>query len=301
MVRNDDWIDDEMTDGKHTKRVRIKVNGERGEGQEPATTAAGSGGESAGPAGPAADTADVAADAGAPDLSVADAVDVAFDDIMAGARASRAARAKKGAGREDRTAGARPAPAVEDDDPTVAGDAGSAVDPGAASAAAPQAAPPDAATEVVPDGDDAVAVAVAQRDEYLHHLQRLQADFDNYRKRVQRENEALTKRASEGVVESLLPVIDNMQRALAAAQQHEADALVEGVELVAGQFRAVLESHGLEEVPAEPGVPFDPTVHEAVLAQPHDDYSEGAITQVLERGYLLHGRLLRPTKVIVAA
>jgi molecular chaperone GrpE len=175
---------------------------------------------------------------------------------------------------------------------------------------APEAAPADGSAGPAPGGaegpapagpGDPLAETAAQRDEYLRHLQRLQAEFDNYRKRVQRDNEALVKRASEGVVESLLPVIDNMERALVAAEEHEADALVEGVELVAGQFRAVLDSHGLEEVPADPGVPFDPTVHEAVLAQPSEAFPEGTITQVLERGYLLHGRLLRPTKVIVAS
>jgi len=167
------------------------------------------------------------------------------------------------------------------------------------SAGAPEALAEDAAP--APGADDPLAAALAERDDYLKHLQRLQAEFDNYRRRVQRDNEALVLRAGEGVVESLLPVIDNMQRALEAARRHEAEQLLEGVEIVAGQLRSVLESHGLAEVPAEPGVPFDPTVHEAVLAQPHADYVEGLIVAVLERGYLLHGRLLRPSKVIVAA
>ncbi len=69
---------------------------------------------------------------------------------------------------------------------------------------------------------------------------------------------------------------------------------------MAGQLRSVLEGHGLDEVPAEPGLPFDPNVHEAVVAQESDEYPEGMITAVLEPGYLLHGRLLRPARVIVA-
>ena len=111
----------------------------------------------------------------------------------------------------------------------------------------------------------------------------------------------LVLRAGEGVLESLLPVLDNMQRALESAERHEEGQLIKGVELVSGQLRAVLEGHGLDEVPSAPGLPFDPNVHEAVVAQDSDEYSEGLIITVLEPGYLLHGRLLRPARVIVAS
>ena len=117
---------------------------------------------------------------------------------------------------------------------------------------------------------------------------------------MQRDNEALVLRAGEGVIESLLPVVDNMQRALGSAERHEEGQLIKGVELVAGQLRAVLEGHGLDEVPAAPGLPFDPNVHEAVVAQDNEAFAEGLIITVLEPGYLLHGRLLRPARVIVA-
>ena len=70
---------------------------------------------------------------------------------------------------------------------------------------------------------------------------------------------------------------------------------------MAGQLRATLEGHGLQEAPVEPGTLFDPTIHEAVLTQASEDHEEGTVLQVLERGYLLHGRLLRPAKVIVAS
>jgi molecular chaperone GrpE len=141
----------------------------------------------------------------------------------------------------------------------------------------------------------------AERDQYLDHLQRLKAEFENYRKRVQRDSETLVLRAGEGVIESLLPVVDNLRRALEPAERHEEGRLLKGVELVAGQLRSLLEGHGLDEVPAAPGLPFDPNVHEAVAAQESDEYSEGMISAVLEPGYLLHGRLLRPARVIVAA
>ena len=117
---------------------------------------------------------------------------------------------------------------------------------------------------------------------------------------MQRDNQALVLRAGERVLESLLPVLDNMQRALESAERHEEGQLIKGVEIVSGQLRSVLESHGLDQVPAEPGLPFDPNVHEAVVAQESDEFDEGAIVAVLEPGYLLHGRLLRPARVIVA-
>jgi len=175
-----------------------------------------------------------------------------------------------------------------------------------------EAAPPPAGAAET-EADAAVATAgqqdvsdeldklATQCDEYLDHLRRLQAEFDNYRKRVQRDSEQHRLRAAEVVVESLLPVMDNMSRALEAAAQHEEGQLIAGLELVAGQLRGTLEGHGLEEVPVEAGTLFDPNIHEAVMTQASDDYEEGTVLQVLERGYLLHGRLLRPAKVIVTS
>ena len=125
--------------------------------------------------------------------------------------------------------------------------------------------------------------------------------MENYRKRVQRDSEQQRLRAAEVVVESLLPVMDNMSRALEAAAQDEEGQLIAGLELVAGQLRGTLEGHGLEEVPVEAGTLFDPNIHEAVMTQASEDYEEGTVLRVLERGYLLHGRLLRPAKVIVTS
>jgi molecular chaperone GrpE len=170
--------------------------------------------------------------------------------------------------------------------------------------AAPAASPRDHLVAVEPEAGaqpaDELRAALAERDQYLDHLQRLKAEFENYRKRVQRDSQALALRAGESVLESLLPVLDNMQRALESAERHEEGQLIKGVEIVSGQLRSVLESHGLEPVPAEPGLPFDPNVHEAVVAQESDEFDEGAIIAVLECGYLLHGRLLRPARVMVA-
>jgi molecular chaperone GrpE len=178
-------------------------------------------------------------------------------------------------------------------------------DDGKRRAARPKAAPEESAPEAAAEDDAAavdgeLATLAADCDAYLDHLRRLQAEFDNYRKRVQRDAEQHRLRAAEAVVESLLPVMDNMGRALDAAARHEEGQLIAGLELVAGQLHATLEGHGLDEVPVEPGTLFDPNLHEAVLTQASSDYDEGAVLQVLERGYLLHGRLLRPAKVIVA-
>ena len=171
---------------------------------------------------------------------------------------------------------------------------------GKAAEPAPQTDAAEATAEQQAVNDELDALAT-QCDEYLDHLRRLQAEFDNYRKRVQRDSEQHRLRAAEVVVESLLPVMDNMSRALEAAAQHEEGQLIAGLELVAGQLRGTLEGHGLEEVPVEAGTLFDPNIHEAVMTQASEDYEEGTVLQVLERGYLLHGRLLRPAKVIVTS
>jgi molecular chaperone GrpE len=165
---------------------------------------------------------------------------------------------------------------------------------------APEAAQTEDVAAAEPEGDDDLATIAAERDQYLDHLRRLQAEFDNYRKRRQRESEELRLRAAEAVVESLLPVLDNLGRALQAADRHEEGQLIAGLQLVASQLRGTLIGHGLAELDVKPGELFDPAYHEAVLTQQAENKEEGTVLQVLESGYLLHGRLLRPAKVIVA-
>jgi molecular chaperone GrpE len=173
---------------------------------------------------------------------------------------------------------------------------------------APHAAEPAGAPSAAPwVGLDAIALeaelarVAAERDTYLDHLRRLKAEFENYRKRMQRESDLLRKLAAEDVITALLPVIDNMYRACSAAERHDEGQVVEGVERVTGQLVALLSSQGLQELPISLGDPFDPTIHEAVLAQPTADHEEGTIVSVLERGYMLHDKLLRPARVIVAS
>ena len=144
----------------------------------------------------------------------------------------------------------------------------------------------------------ALAAAEAQRDEYLADLQRLAADFDNYRKRALRDQHAFANRASERLVTKLLPVLDDLERALTAAADHEEAKVIAGVEMTKSALAAALASEGLEEIEAEGA--FDPHVHEALLAQPVEGVESGSIVQVVQRGYRLGDAVLRPARVIVA-
>jgi molecular chaperone GrpE len=151
--------------------------------------------------------------------------------------------------------------------------------------------------------------AEAKRDEYLDDLRRLAAEFDNFRKRAARDQEALVARAHERLVRALLPVLDDLERALdAACSEGSAPSdgdpglqppttLEDGVRLVARQLREVLEREGLEEIPTDGR--FDPHVHEALLSQP-SEADEGAIVQVLQKGYRLGDRVIRPARVAIS-
>jgi molecular chaperone GrpE len=138
----------------------------------------------------------------------------------------------------------------------------------------------------------------AERDEYLALAQRVQADFDNYRKRALRDQERLVAHAHERLVRDLLPILDDLERALDAAEAHEEAKLVEGVQLVEKSLRAALKKEGLTEI--ETDGEFDPHVHEAMLTQPGNGAEPGSVLQVLQRGYRVGDRVVRPAKVIVA-
>ncbi len=164
-----------------------------------------------------------------------------------------------------------------------------------------EASPPDGIEEgeaaASPDLDP-LAVVEAERDEYLATLQRLAADFDNYRKRAVRDQQAFAARAAERLVAKLLPVLDDLERALDAAEHHEDAKVIEGVEMTRSNLANALTSEGVEEIVAE-GM-FDPHVHEALLAQPAEGVEPGSILQVVQRGYRLGDAVLRPARVIVA-
>ncbi len=152
----------------------------------------------------------------------------------------------------------------------------------------------DELVEEEPPAEEPAAEAQAPDDSYL----RLAADFDNYKKRVAREYLEVTARANERLLNELLPVLDDLERALEAAALHEEAKLEEGVQLVHRSLASLLERNGLEEIKAE-GV-FDPHVHEALLAQPGKGAEPGTVLQVLQKGYRLGDRVLRPTRVIVS-
>lgn len=137
----------------------------------------------------------------------------------------------------------------------------------------------------------------AERDERLADLQRVAADFDNYRKRAARDQESLVARAHERLVKELLPVLDNLERALEAAAEHEEEQVLEGVALVERELRDALRKEGLEEIETDGA--FDPHVHEALSSQP-TEADEGAVVEVLQKGYRLGDRVLRPARVVVS-
>jgi molecular chaperone GrpE len=140
----------------------------------------------------------------------------------------------------------------------------------------------------------------SERDEYLDTLRRVQAEFENYRKRVIKEQTALVDRATGGLVEQLLPVLDSFELALKnfdAAGGQDTESVRKGVELVYAELLGVLEKAGLSRVEAE-GKPFDPNVHEAVMQEDGD--GEPVVTDVLRTGYTLKGRVLRPAMVKVS-
>lgn len=140
--------------------------------------------------------------------------------------------------------------------------------------------------------------AMAERDEYLDALQRLKAEFDNYRRRTERERQATMLGAAREVVRGLLPVMDNLERAVAALGDH-GEQIVAGVDMVRGQLASVLSGHGVEEIEAE-GREFDPQVHEAIAQVPTHDVPAGTVVEVVEKGYRHEDHVLRPTKVVVA-
>ena len=153
------------------------------------------------------------------------------------------------------------------------------------------------AEKAIAELEERIALLERERDEYLDDLKRVAADFDNYRKRALRDQEALVARAHERLVKELLPVVDDLERALVAAEEHEEAKLEEGVRLVHRELRDALSKEGLVEI--DTAGEFDPHVHEALLTQPSEE-DDGAILQVIQKGYRLGDRVLRPARVVVS-
>jgi molecular chaperone GrpE len=148
------------------------------------------------------------------------------------------------------------------------------------------------------DSDDPLASAQRERDEYLDLARRAQADFENYRKRAAKEAALAGQRAKSGLVRELLPVVDNLERALASARDDE-QHLAEGVRLVHSELIAVLERNGVEQFDPR-GERFDPGEHEALSMRSEDGAESGTVLDVVEKGYRANGGILRPARVVVS-
>ncbi|MFA6808537.1 MAG: nucleotide exchange factor GrpE [Eubacteriales bacterium] len=136
-------------------------------------------------------------------------------------------------------------------------------------------------------------------EEYYGRLQRLQAEFDNFRKRTRKEKEETAKYALEKIIGNLLPVLDNFKRAVEASQtSQDFEIYSKGINMILRQFVKVLEDEGLKEIEAV-GQEFDPNIHEALM-QVESDESENVVLEELEKGYYLKDKVIRPTKVKVS-
>ena len=154
------------------------------------------------------------------------------------------------------------------------------------------------AAEAAPAEPDPLAEAEAKRDEYLELARRTQADFENFRKRTAKDLAAAGTRAKLGLVRDLLPVVDNLERALESADSQE--GLAEGVQLVLADLQGVLAREGVEAV--EPaGERFDPTVHEALSTRAADGAEPGVVLDVVQKGYRMNDTVIRPARVVVSA
>jgi molecular chaperone GrpE len=221
---------------------------------------------------------------------------------------ARTAEADETPPEPDKLAAARPATedvdeATEDEDhdQAVTDRADEAAEDEAAEA---EAEPADTATAADAGAASAVAAdlnaARAEAESHLDDLRRLQADFDNYRKRTLREQTARAASASQALVAKLLPVLDNFELAVSAAEQsRDFDRMLKGVEMVFGELREVLQGEGLVKIEAE-GKPFDPERHEAVVAVEQEGAEPGTVVDVVRTGYELRGKVLRPAMVKVA-
>jgi molecular chaperone GrpE len=166
----------------------------------------------------------------------------------------------------------------------------------------------EAGAQPVSDVDEAVVAAQKERDAYKEQFLRAVADFDNYRKRIERERRELSEYAAADVLRDLLPIIDNFERALQASasapgapvdRSTESEAFYRGIELIHKQMLDLLRKRGVTPIDAL-GADFDPNVHQAVIHEPSEEHREGEVMQELQHGYKLGDRLLRPAMVKVA-
>jgi len=136
--------------------------------------------------------------------------------------------------------------------------------------------------------------------EQMDRVKRLQADFDNFRRRTRQEKEELSAIVSQNLIKELLPLLDNFERALVADVTNESSALRDGVEMIYKQFFATLEKNGLEAIDAV-GQKFDPNFHEAIMRAADETQEDDTVVEELQRGYSVRGRVIRPSMVKVVS
>ena len=167
---------------------------------------------------------------------------------------------------------------------------------------APKPLVPVEAATVSPEQLAELKERAGKADENWERLLRTTADFDNFKKRAAREKQEAIKFANEGLLQKLLPVLENLDMALAATQSarpEDGQSLQSGVNMISQQLKNVLMEAGLEELDAL-GKPFDPNLHEALMQKETPDVPEGQVVQQLRKGYKFRDRLLRPAGVVVA-
>jgi len=161
---------------------------------------------------------------------------------------------------------------------------------------------PDQSDQATAGVDDAEHQrVVAERDELFDRLARLTADFRNSQKRLEQDSDQRVQYANEKLIKNLLPVIDNFERALAIdPQTTDTTKLLQGMQIVHDQLMKVLHQQQVEQIAPRPGEPFDPAHHQALMQQDDDRYETPTVTQLLQKGYTIHGRSLRPAGVAVS-
>ena len=160
--------------------------------------------------------------------------------------------------------------------------------------------PVDEQAEVEEDLED-LRRRARERDDIEDRLKRVAADFANAQKRIEREAQTRIQYATQDFIREILAVTDRLERALDAAEQsQDLEGLIEGMRLVDKQFHDILARHGVEQIPAVKGEPFDPDLHEVMAVVPGGEYPEHAVVEEVERGFRLKDRVVRPSKVFVA-
>ena len=216
-------------------------------------------------------------------------------DQEAAAEGGDAAKADNGS---DRPAAEAPADTLNAEG--HAPEAGGEPEDGSAARTAGPEAEGGAEGNAADERDARIAELESQLEDYRNRLLRSQADFDNFRRRTQREKEDLVKFASADLITRLLPVLDNFERAVGAAKgSGDFEALAKGVDMIYRQLLQVLEQEGLKPMETV-GQPFNPEFHEAVMRVESDEHEEGTVVEELQRGYMLKDRVIRPAMVKVS-